>query len=120
MQVKDLTDGRYMISFTPEESGEYVVSALVNGEEILQDQELQATVAVPPLTVDMCALYVPEQARVVPAGAPRLPVPYFLHCRNPSTLPPFVRGSGSFPGGVPRYLTLMNCSGLSNFETPMR
>ena len=68
MQVKDLTDGRYMISFTPEESGEYVVSALVNGEEILQDQELQATVAVPPLTVDMCALYVPEQARVVPAG----------------------------------------------------
>jgi hypothetical protein len=69
VQVKDLTDGRYMISFTPEESGEYVVSALVNGEEILQDQELQAMVAVPPLTVEMCALYVPEQARVVPAGA---------------------------------------------------
>jgi hypothetical protein len=46
MQVKDLTDGRYLISFTPEESGEYVVSALVNGDEIPQDQELQASVQV--------------------------------------------------------------------------
>lgn len=69
LQVKDLTDGRYLISFTPEESGEYVVSALVNGDEIPPDQELQATVLTPPLTVDMCALYVPDQAKVVPAGS---------------------------------------------------
>lgn len=69
MQVKDLTDGRYLISFTPEESGEYVVSALVNGDEIPPDQELQANVLTPPLTVDMCALYVPDQAKVVPAGS---------------------------------------------------
>lgn len=69
VQVKDLTDGRYLISFTPEESGEYVVSALVNGDEIPPDQELQANVLTPPLTVDMCALYVPDQAKIVPAGS---------------------------------------------------
>jgi Filamin/ABP280 repeat len=68
-KVKDLTDGRYLLSFTPDQPGEYVVTALVNGEEIPADQELQATVEVPPLTVDMCELFVPDQARRVPAGS---------------------------------------------------
>ena len=68
-KVRDLTDGRYLISFTPEQPGEYVVTALVNGDEIPADQELQATVAVPPLTVDMCELFLPDQARSVPAGS---------------------------------------------------
>jgi hypothetical protein len=68
-KVKDLTDGRYLLSFTPDQPGEYVVTALVNGEEIPADQELQATVVVPPLTVDMCELFVPDQARSVPAGS---------------------------------------------------
>ena len=68
-KVKDLTDGRYLLSFTPDQPGEYVVTAIVNGEEIPADQELQATVEVPPLTVDMCELFVPDQARSVPAGS---------------------------------------------------
>jgi hypothetical protein len=68
-KVKDLTDGRYLLSFTPDQPGEYVVTALVNGDEIPADQELQAIVTIPQLTVDMCELFVPDQARSVPAGS---------------------------------------------------
>jgi hypothetical protein len=68
-KVKDLTDGRYLLSFTPDQPGEYVVTALVNGDEIPADQELQATVTIPPLTVEMCELFLPDQARSVPAGS---------------------------------------------------
>lgn len=68
-KVKDLTDGRYLLSFTPDQPGEYVVTALVNGDEIPADQELQANVTVPPLSVDACELFVPDQARSVPAGS---------------------------------------------------
>lgn len=68
-KVKDLTDGRYLLSFTPDQAGEYVITALVNGEEVPADQELQAAVGIPPLTPDMCELFVPDQAHAVPAGS---------------------------------------------------
>ena len=39
--VKDLEDGQYLICFTPDEPGEWVVSAIVDGEEISPGHEVQ-------------------------------------------------------------------------------
>lgn len=39
--VKDLSDGQYLITFTPDEAGEWAIGAMVDGEEISPDHELQ-------------------------------------------------------------------------------